>query len=485
MNFNSVQFLFLFLPAALSIYLLVPYRFRNGVLAAESLIFYSIGNIRFLPLLLLLVTLDYAAARRLEREDAPAAWEHAAAQESVAGREALGTAARRALFLFVLFLNLALLFLFKYGDYLISLMEKFGEYGFSTLTVFDVLPLGISYYTLKLLSYVIDVYTGKCRAERDLVTFTAYAAMYPQLIIGPIVRYRDAAPDLHKLEERVSADKFTSGAEMFVFGLAKKVILADSLAVLWEAVAGSDGAGFGNVSSGLAWIGVCACSLRLYLDFSGCSEMSNGLSLMMGIRCRPNFDHPYCAGNFSDFWNRWHISLTHWFRDYIYIPLGGNRKGKGRQLFNMFVVWVVTAFWHGVTPNFLAWGMLNYTLTAVEKLGFRRFLDRHGFLSHLYVVFFSMLGWSVFSLPGTGISTGEMLQKLLVPQNGIGAGYYVRCYGILLVLSAVTAAGLFEKLWEKTSGKPLVRAILFCLLLLLSVAYLIGQSNLPALYASF
>lgn len=238
------------------------------------------------------------------------------------------------------------------------------------------MPLGISYYTFKLISYTADVYTGKIKAERSPVVFAVYVLMYPQLIVGPIVKYRDMADVLHQTQGRCTLQKAQDGAEMFVFGLAKKVILADSIAALWQDIIGTGGIGLANASLPLAWLGIIAYSLQLYFDFAGYSEMSNGLSLMMGFECPANFNLPYISGSITEFWRRWHISLSGWFRDYIYIPLGGNRCSAGRQMLNMLAVWALTGIWHGANWNFICWGLYYFVLLVIEKNFLMKYLKK-------------------------------------------------------------------------------------------------------------
>ena len=326
MVFNSVVFLFCFLPLSLLLYYLAPGRVKNLILLAESLVFYCWTGTAFLPLILCLILFNYlwglltAAARGKLRAFLPAV-------------AALG--------------NLGVLVYFKYANFLIDTINQIGSFGIAELSVGDVLPLGISYYIFKIISYEIDVYTGRITSEKNLITFSCYVLFFPQLIVGPIVPYRVMAAQFHKTAGRCSLPLMERGVELFVFGLAKKVLLADSIGALWTDIIGSGGVGLANVSTPLAWLGILAYSLQLYFDFAGYSEMSNGLAALLGFDCPANFDLPYISGSITEFWRRWHISLSTWFRDYIYIPLGGNRKGKARQLFNMLIVWAATGIWLG------------------------------------------------------------------------------------------------------------------------------------------
>ena len=323
MVFNSVVFLFCFLPLSLLLYYLVPGRAKNAVLLAESLLFYCWTGVAFLPLIAVLIVFNYL-------------WGLLTARARTTLRGLLPLAA--------VLVNLGVLVYFKYANFLIDTLNQIGHLGIAALNIGTVLPLGISYYIFKIISYEADVYTGKIEPERNPLTFAVYVLFFPQLIVGPIVKYREMADQLHDSKNRCTMEKAQRGAELFVFGLAKKVILADSIGALWTDIIGAGGVGLANVSTPLAWLGILAYSLQLYFDFAGYSEMSNGLAALLGFDCPANFDLPYISGSITEFWRRWHITLSGWFRDYIYIPLGGNRKGQARQLFNMFLVWSAYGF---------------------------------------------------------------------------------------------------------------------------------------------
>ena len=341
MVFNSVVFLFCFLPLALLAYYLVPGRGKNVVLLVESLLFYCWTGVEYLPLIVCLIVFNYL-------------WGLLTARTKAKLKGLLPAVA--------VLVNLAALVYFKYANFLIDTLNRIGNFGLAALDVGAVLPLGISYYIFKIISYEADVYTGKVEAEKDPIAFAAYVLFFPQLIVGPIIKYRDMAPQLHNYKNRCNAALMERGVELFLFGLAKKVILADSIGALWTDIISTGGVGLSNVSTPLAWLGIIAYSLQLYFDFAGYSEMSNGLAALMGFDCAANFDLPYISASITEFWRRWHISLSGWFRDYIYIPLGGNRKGAARQMLNMFLVWAATGIWHGASWNFIAWGLYYFVL---------------------------------------------------------------------------------------------------------------------------
>ena len=463
MVFNSVVFLFCFLPAALVLYYITPGRAKNAVLLVESLLFYCWTGTAFLPLVLCLVAFNYVWGLLL-------------------------TKARKVgwiLPLVAILVNLGVLVYFKYANFLIETWNQITHFGLSSLDIGDVLPLGISYYIFKIISYEVDVYTGKVEAEKNPITFACYVLFFPQLTVGPIVKYRDMASQLHQYTGRCNLLQIEHGIELFVFGLAKKVILADSIGALWTDIIGSDGVGLANVSTPLAWLGILAYSLQLYFDFAGYSEMSNGLAAMLGFDCAANFDLPYISGSITEFWRRWHISLSSWFRDYIYIPLGGNRKGKGRQLLNMLLVWAATGIWHGASWNFICWGLYYFVLLTIEKLFLLKHLQKGRVWPHLYTLFFVVLGWGIFTANQPGAPLGLLLQKLFTPQSGISAMYYLRNYGVLLVLGCLCSSALPRWLWQKISRCAPLKIIVFLLLALLCIAYVVAATNSTALYANF
>ena len=464
MVFNSVVFLFCFLPLALVLYYIAPGRAKNAVLLVESLLFYCWTGTTFLPLILCLVVFNYIWGLLLS---------HA--------KQKAGS----LLLLAAVLVNLGVLVYFKYANFLIETWNQITRFGLATLDIGDVLPLGISYYIFKIISYEADVYTGTVEAEKNPIHFACYVLFFPQLIVGPIVKYRDMAPQLHKNADRCSLPQIEHGIELFVFGLAKKVILADNIGALWTDIIGADGVGLANVSTPLAWLGILAYSLQLYFDFAGYSEMSNGLAAMLGFDCAANFNLPYISGSITEFWRRWHISLSSWFRDYIYIPLGGNRKGKARQLLNMLLVWAATGIWHGASWNFICWGLYYFILLTIEKLFLLKHLKKGRVWPHVYTLFFVVLGWGIFTANQPGAPLGLLMQKLFTPQSGISPVYYLRNYGVLLVLGCLFSSAVPRWLWQKISRCAPVKTFLFVMLTLLCIAYVVAATNSTALYANF
>ena len=464
MVFNSVVFLFCFMPLALLLYYLAPGRAKNAVLLLESILFYCWAGITWLPLIAVLVLVNYLAGLFLGR------------------RQAGG---RRLVLVLAVAVSAAALVFFKYTNFLIDTLNQIAGLGLSSLTFLSVLPLGISYYIFKLISYVADVYTRKTEPERNPIDFAAYVIFFPQLIVGPIVRYRDMAPALHTTRGRCTVRQAEEGAAQFVFGLAKKVILADSIGALWTDIIAADGIGLANASLPLAWLGILAYSLQLYFDFSGYSQMSNGLSQMMGFTCPANFNLPYMATSITDFWRRWHITLSLWFRDYIYIPLGGNRRGAARQVFNMMVVWALTGFWHGANWNFLCWGLYYFVLLVIEKNLLLKHLQKGKVWPRIYTLFFVVLGWGIFTANQPGAPLALLVNRLFIPQGGVSALYFLRNYGVLLALGCVCSTPLPGWLWEKTRRALPLRLLIFAALLVLCVAFVVASTGSAALYADF
>lgn len=465
MVFNSVVFLFCFLPLALLVYYLVPGKGKNAVLLLESLIFYCWTGITWLPLIAVLIAVNYLAGLFLGR------------------RKGGG---RKLVLVLAVVVSAAALIFFKYTNFLIDTLNQIAGLGLSSLSFLSVLPLGISYYIFKLISYVADVYTRKTEPEKNLIDFSAYVLFFPQLIVGPIVRYRDMAQTLHTGKGRCTLQKAEDGAVQFVFGLAKKVILADSIGMLWQDIIAPDGGvGLANASTPLAWLGILAYSLQLYFDFAGYSEMSNGLSRMMGFECPANFNLPYMATSITDFWRRWHISLSMWFRDYVYIPLGGNRCSKGQQILNMLVVWALTGFWHGANWNFLCWGLYYFVLLVIEKYLLRGVLQKGRGWQRVYTLFFVVLGWGIFTANAAGAPLGLLMSRLFLPQGGVSPLYFLRNYGVLLLLGCLFSTSLPGWLWEKTRRILPLRLLLFAGVMLLSIAFVVASTGSTALYADF
>nr|WP_325297576.1 MBOAT family O-acyltransferase [uncultured Dysosmobacter sp.] len=421
MAFSSLAFLFGFLPLTLLCYFLMPSRLRagrNAVLLLFSLAFYCWGGVRLLPVLLASCVLNWAGALLA----------------------APGRRRRRAAFAAALALNLGMLGYFKYTGFLLNNLNALGL-DLSVPAI--VLPAGISFFTFQAIAYLADVYRGAIPAERSLPRLTLFMAFFPQVLQGPILRYGDFAPALTDRREN-SADA-ADGAVRFCFGLAKKVLLADALGQIAD---GAFAAG-GRLTVGLAWLGAVAYTLQLYFDFSGYTDMALGLGRVFGFRLPENFNYPYISRSASEFWRRWHQTLSFWFRDYVYIPLGGNRCSKGRQVFNLLAVWLLTGLWHGAAWNFVLWGLYYAALLMGEKFLWGRALDRlPNPLRHLYALALITVGWVLFRAAGLG-QVGEMLSAMFgLAPGGVWSGeafYYL--YQFRWELLAAIPAALPVKNW--------------------------------------
>ena len=459
MLFSSLTFLYFFLPAALGVYYLTPARGRNAALLLASLVFYAWGEPRFVPVMLFGIVQSYLFARLIDRDRAHA----------------------RLWLLLSLFLSLGTLFVFKYADFF---LQSVGALTHTSVPLLKLaLPLGVSFYTFQTLSYVVDVYRGRA-AQKSLLKLAAYIAMFPQLIAGPIVRYTDVAPQLDARSVRLC--DAAAGAQRFVLGLGKKVLLATVLSVLADTCAP------GSAESVLsALLGAAAFTLQIYFDFSGYSDMAIGLGLLLGFRFAENFRYPYCASSLTDFWRRWHISLGSWFRDYVYIPLGGNRVSRPRWLLNLFIVWALTGLWHGAAWNFVLWGLFFAVFLALEKLFLGQLLEKTRVLKHVYVLVLVALGFVLFqaeNLPAAVRSLSALLGFSSLPFSDARSLYLLQSYAPTLLLAALGAtplpAWLAARL-QKSRLSGLLFPAALAALLVLCTAFLVSGSSNPFLYFRF
>ncbi|MDD2994567.1 MAG: MBOAT family protein, partial [Pygmaiobacter sp.] len=388
---------------------------------------------------------------------------------------------KKLLLVLVIVFNIGMLFFFKYSDFFISNIN--GLLGTSIPLLQLTLPLGISFYTFQTMSYTLDVYRGNIEPERNIITLGAYVVMFPQLIAGPIVLYKDVAAQLKVLRGRYTLAGISEGVGLFILGLGKKVLLANSIGALWEDV---KTLGYGNISTPLAWLGILAFALQIYFDFSGYSTMAIGLGKMLGFDFPQNFNQPYISRSITEFWRRWHMTLSGWFREYVYIPLGGNRRGLARQIFNLFIVWTLTGFWHGANWNFLLWGFYNFVLLVIEKLFLYEKLQKGRVWPHIYALFFILLGWALFAVDTNMAALGLFFSRLLWPHAGVSALYFVRNYGVVLLAGVLFSTPWPQHFYEWVCKKsPVLRIALLAVLLLVSVAYLVDSTYNPFIYFRF
>ncbi|NCE65807.1 MBOAT family protein [Pseudoflavonifractor sp. 524-17] len=467
MVFSSVYFLFLYLPAVLLIYYITPLSWRNGVLLLFNLLFYGWGEPRYILIMFASIAIDYTHGILVTR----------------CKRRGNDRGARLAVASSVFF-NLALLFFFKYWDFLARSLSAAGVHIMPVLNI--RLPIGISFYTFQTMSYTIDVYRGDARCQRNIITFGTFVTLFPQLIAGPIIKYKDLDRQLEKRTH--SPERFAAGVQIFVVGLAKKVLLANNLGMLWDAYKAMPA---GQLTTAGAWLGIWAFSLQLYFDFSGYSDMATGLGRMLGFEFSPNFRYPYTARSITQFWRQWHISLGSWFREYLYIPLGGSRVGRGRLFLNLLVVWAATGIWHGASWNFLLWGLYFAALLIAEKFFLLTWLERLPRpLQHLYTLFFVLVSWAIFAVEDFS-HMGVYLAALFgAAKGGLADGtvwYYLRSYLPMLAVGCTAALPLGAQAWNRLKQTP--RLVLLPVLLLaglvLSTAYLVDATYNPFLYFRF
>jgi alginate O-acetyltransferase complex protein AlgI len=466
MLFSSLEFLYLFLPLTVLIYFLSPSGAKNYILLFASLAFYGIAEPRLLPLLLGVCFANYAFGY--------------AVQKSILG----GRQKTARIFLATaITLNVSVLFLFKYLDPLLSF------FGASTLGI--TLPTGISFYTFQAMSYVCDVYRQASKAQKNPLIFTTYVSLFPQLVAGPIVRYSDVDVALEHRSHSLSL--VCDGLRLFCIGLAKKLILANSAGEEWKRLARYS---LSNSTTLGAWLGIIFFAFQIYFDFSAYSDMARGLGKIFGFEFPENFRYPYTAKNITEFWRRWHITLSMWFREYVYIPLGGNRCSKLRMYANLLIVWTLTGIWHGASINFLLWGLYFFVLLSIEKAFLLKKLSKlPSFLSHIYSLFFILIGWLIFASDGMlGTDFGINLFAQLF---GIGATFsnpdvlfeLSRNIPFLLIM-AVGCTPIPAKLYSRFySKKPSVAYAVSCLLsvlsLFISTCYLADSGYNPFLYFRF
>lgn len=473
-----------FLPLVLLFYYICPRRFRNVVLLVASLIFYAWGEPVYVLIMLFSTVFDYTNGRLIE---------------FFRVRKRPGS--MKAALVVDLCGNLAILGFFKYADFFIGNINSITGAGLSLLHI--ALPIGISFYTFQTMSYTIDVYRGKVPAQHNILDFATYVVLFPQLIAGPIVQYKTIANELS--DRRSNWTDFSEGAFRFAVGMAKKVLLANQIGALWNTISNLD-----ELTAATAWLGAIAYSFQIYFDFSGYSDMAIGLGRMFGFHFLENFNFPYMAGSITEFWRCWHISLSSWFREYVYIPLGGNRKGMPRQILNLFIVWMLTGLWHGANWNFVLWGLYYGFLLILEKLFLLRWLEKlPGWLGHVYSLFLVVIGWTIFAQTDMGALLGYLKAMFGVGVAAFDSDflYLLSCNAallVVLVLCSVDHRTWIGKLCERrgrrvrfcqkgdifdavqeSGGLSIAKPALMLVLLVLSYAFLVGDSYNPFLYFRF
>ena len=467
MVFSTPVFLFYFLALTLLVYYLVPRAWRNVVLLCSSLFFYYWGEREYVIIMFLSTAIDFTHGLLVDR----------------CKKRDNDRGARMAVASSIVF-NLALLFFFKYWDFIASSLQAVGLTFMPVLGIH--LPIGISFYTFQTMSYTIDVYRGDARAQRSILNFGTFVTLFPQLIAGPIIKYKDLGDQID--EHTCSADKFASGVQIFMVGLGKKLLIANNVGMLWEAYKAMAP---GELTVAGAWLGVLAFTFQIYFDFSGYSDMAVGLGRMLGFEFLPNFNYPYISKSITEFWRRWHISLSTWFKEYLYIPLGGNRCSKGRWMFNLLVVWAATGIWHGASWNYLIWGLYFFVLLMIEKFFLLDLLKKApALVGHLYTMFFVLVSWAIFAIEDFSHLIAYL--KVMFGLGGVplvngSLGYYLTSYLPILCAAALAStplgAGLYRRCGVRT--QQVVCTLLVAAGLVVCTAYLVDGTYNPFLYFRF
>lgn len=458
MIFSSIYFIYYFLIIFLILYFITPKKFKNYTLLLGSLFFYFYGDSKYIVLLLISSLVNYILGRLISKKN-------------------------KKLFLIIgLIFNFGLLFYFKYFNFFLSNINSLFKTNINLFSI--VLPLGISFYTFKNASYLIDVYKNRVNSEKNFINYFTYIAMFPSLIQGPIVRYKDI--DLK--DKKISFDNFAMGVERFIIGLSKKVILADTLAKLVTSLTNME---VQTVVS--LWVKATSDIVKLYLDFSGYTDMAIGLGLMIGIKIMENFDYPLSTYSVTSFWRKWHISLSSWFKDYIYIPLGGNRKGKFRKYFNIFVVWFLTGLWHGASWNFILWGLYFGTILVIEKRFFLKFFEKHKIIGNIVTNILVVIGFVFFYNEKNILDIFiKMFTGRGISFTNVSTNYYLLNYLVLLIISFIACTPLLKNIINKCKKNKnlnivisIVEPIVLIGLLVLSTAFIVDASSNSFLYFRF
>ncbi len=469
MVFSSLTFMFVFLPIVLILYYIVPKKFKNLFVLISGLIFYAWGEPVYVLIMIVSTLIDYTAGLLIYRFDK-------------------SKTIKRICLIVSLLMNLGLLGVFKYSGFIMQNIDII--FGTSLYDPNHALPLpiGISFFTFQSMSYTIDMYMGKIKVQKNPISFAAFVTLFPQIVAGPIVRYDDIAKELD--DRTVNLDCIYEGILKFITGVGKKVLIANNIGMLWTSVKGMETS---ELSVLTAWLGILAFTLQIYFDFSGYSDMAIGLGKMMGFNFPQNFNYPYQSKSISEFWRRWHITLGAWFKSYVYFPLGGSRKGKGRTVFNLAVVWLLTGIWHGASWNFILWGVLYGLVIIIEKLFLGKILERiPDFFSWLYTIVLVILGWVLFDTADIPTALGYMGAMFggggtLVDNTAM---YYLINYGVMFVIGTFACTDIFSRAaeWLKEKMPLLVNystPIAKTAIMVLSTAYLADATYNPFLYFNF
>lgn len=459
MVFSSIPFLFFFLPIVLICYYLVPFKLKNYVLLVFSLIFYAWGEPVYIILMIFSCLLNYFYALYHDK-----------------------VKNRKLLFILCIVANLLILGFFKYADFLIDIINSIFRLNINPLKL--ALPIGISFFTFQTMSYSIDVYRSSVVPERNFFYFTTYVSMFPQLIAGPIVRYETISKELYKRD--INFNNFSDGLLRFMQGLFKKVLIANNIGYLWTTLSSME-----SLSIASAWLGIIAYTFQIYFDFSAYSDMAIGMGKMLGFNYLENFNYPYISKSVTEFWRRWHISLSSWFKDYVYIPLGGSKCSRIKHIRNILIVWCLTGIWHGASYNFMLWGLYYGIILIIEKFFLKGFLSKlPNTLKHIYTMLVVIIGWLIFAstdLSMFSVYFSNMFNIFKYPFIDETFMFYFKSYFIIIVISTLLSMPIYQNIKKKLNsrGWMIISLILYLVFFFITVSYLVSDSYNPFLYFRF
>ena len=463
MIFSSIPFLFFFFPLFILLYFTLPFKYKNYILLLFSLIFYAWGEPIYILLMIFSSIVDFINGKNIEKYK--------------------DDNKKKKIYLIIsIIINISLLGFFKYADFFIKVINNILYLDIPLLNL--GLPIGISFFTFQTMSYSIDVYRGDVKAEKDFLTFMTYVCMFPQLIAGPIVRYETVSNELHKRD--INFKKFADGFTRFLRGLFKKVLIANNIGLLFTLITSSE---VNELSIMTGVLAIVSYAFQIYFDFSGYSDMAIGMGNMCGFTFLENFNYPYISKSITEFWRRWHISLSSWFKDYVYIPLGGSRVNILKNIRNILIVWILTGFWHGASWNFIFWGLYYGILLLLEKFVLKKYIDKlPDFVKHIYTIVLVFIGWMIFAFDDSKYLFGFI--KALTSNKFIDSAflYYFKNYFLILVIATLFSLPVYPKVKEKMNNSiftSLLSISIYVILFIITLSYLVSDTYNPFLYFRF
>ena len=463
MIFSSIPFLFFFFPLFILLYFTLPFKYKNYILLLFSLIFYAWGEPIYILLMIFSSIVDFINGKNIEKYK--------------------DDNKKKKIYLIIsIIINISLLGFFKYADFFIKVINNILYLDIPLLNL--GLPIGISFFTFQTMSYSIDVYRGDVKAEKDFLTFMTYVCMFPQLIAGPIVRYETVSSELHKRD--INFKKFADGFTRFLRGLFKKVLIANNIGLLFTLITSSE---VNDISIMTGVLAIVSYAFQIYFDFSGYSDMAIGIGNMCGFTFLENFNYPYISKSITEFWRRWHISLSSWFKDYVYIPLGGSRVNILKNIRNILIVWILTGFWHGASWNFIFWGLYYGILLLLEKFVLKKYIDKlPDFVKHIYTIILVFIGWMIFAFDDSKYLFGFI--KALTSNKFVDSAflYYFKNYFLILVIATLFSLPVYPKVKEKMNNTiftSLLSISIYVILFIITLSYLVSDTYNPFLYFRF